>query len=154
MAVTSYMSRAFLKRRETVRDMVALVKNSGIKFDFVAFRGTSGALIAPCVAERLRKPFVMVRKKDGSHAHYEVEIPMVLTEKSEPLNYIVIDDLVSTGDTVKEIEKKLNNEVKERHLALPPTLKGVFLYQPSLWTSLDGVRRILNVPIYALPLGE
>lgn len=65
-------------------------------YDAIALRGLSGALIAPIVAMQLEKNIVAVRKGESSHSQHALE------GRSEA-GYIIIDDLISSGDTVREI---------------------------------------------------
>ena len=68
----------------------------------IAFSGMSGALIAPIVALRLKKPLIMVRKdNDGSHSSLAVE-GVVGSD-----TYIILDDQISTGATVRRIKKHI-----------------------------------------------
>ena len=71
-----------------------------VKFDTIVFRGFSGAIVGPVVALRLRKPWALVRKPgDSSHSDRYVEGDV-------SGDYVIIDDFVSTGDTVKHIISK------------------------------------------------
>lgn len=67
-------------------------------FDSIAFRGMSGALIAPALAVRLRKGMVMVRKDDASsHSSFSVEGNRLASR------YIIVDDFVDSGSTRDQI---------------------------------------------------
>lgn len=70
---------------------------SDLDFDSIAFRGMSGALIAPAVAANLNKNIILVRKNETRYSTLEVEGPI------GPQKYIIIDDFVHTGATVKAI---------------------------------------------------
>jgi adenine/guanine phosphoribosyltransferase-like PRPP-binding protein len=79
-----------------------------LRFDAVAFRGMSGALIGPPVAVRMNKSMIMVRKdNDRSHSSHLVEGDRSVKR------YIILDDFQSTGTTgavivraVKEFQPK------------------------------------------------
>jgi hypothetical protein len=69
-----------------------------ITFDTVAFCGMSGALMAPTIARRMDAGLVLVRKNiESSHAERLAEGDRSGT------NYIIIDDLVDQGGTVRHI---------------------------------------------------
>lgn len=89
-----------LESRKLKRIITAVVKRLypiRHTFDSIAFRGASGALVAPAVAAKLGKHLLLVRKGEGSHSYHQVE-GNVATEK-----YIIIDDIVASGETVEAI---------------------------------------------------
>lgn len=71
--------------------------NSKLVFDSIAFRGMSGALLAPTLAIRLNKQLIMVRKKTETHSGLIVEGNL----KSK--KYIIVDDFIDSGLTVANI---------------------------------------------------
>lgn len=74
------------------------------QFRAVAFRGMSGALIAPEIARRLGKSLTMVRKnKKDCHSSY-------LVEGALGCDYIIVDDCIASGNTVREIQRDIRNE--------------------------------------------
>lgn len=77
-------------RRKAIRDT----------FDGIAFTGLSGALIAAPVAVRLKMPMLAIRKQDGSHSGCAVEGDRLIK------NYIIIDEMVSSGNTIDTIRTK------------------------------------------------
>jgi len=71
-----------------------------VKFDTIVFRGFSGAVVGPVVALRLKKPWALVRKAgDNTHSSHHVEGDV-------SGDYVIIDDFVATGETVKHIVSK------------------------------------------------
>jgi len=89
--------------RGSIRKAVAALQ--GHDFDSVAFRGMSGALIAPSIALVMDKTMLMVRKthsKEDSHSSHSVE------GDTAARRYIIVDDFISTGETAQAIV----NEVK------------------------------------------
>jgi len=92
--------------QKVVRKVCSVIKKSGVEFDSIAFRGFSGALVAPLVACRLKKGFLAVRKhKDNEdcHSSYPVEGAV-----KAHCHYIIIDDIISSGATVWNIVTELN----------------------------------------------
>jgi phosphoribosylpyrophosphate synthetase len=80
----------------------------------------SGALIAPIVAHELNKPIVLVRKpKEDNHSGYPVE-------GVEFKTYIIIDDFIETGATIRSIILALNTASSFKYNN--PELKAVFTY--------------------------
>lgn len=70
------------------------------QFDAIAFRGMSGALLAPILALKTKKSLIMVRKPkgrdeaSGDHSWYRVEGDV------EAKRYLILDDFMCSGNTV------------------------------------------------------
>jgi adenine/guanine phosphoribosyltransferase-like PRPP-binding protein len=104
------------------------------EFDALAVRGLSGLIIAPIVADRMNKTLLIVRKpKDTNHSYRKVE------GDYGAKRYIILDDLVSSGDTVRAIEAAIRKDV--------PTALCLGVYQ-YLYPK-DGVLR--SVPFWDSP---
>lgn len=87
-------------------------------FDSIACCGTSGLIVVPQIAEILDKNIVLVRKKnDKSYSPF-------LIEGSRPYCYIIVDDLICSGNTLQWIK----NIISEEH----PKAKclGIYCYIP------------------------
>jgi adenine/guanine phosphoribosyltransferase-like PRPP-binding protein len=68
------------------------------KFDSIAFRGMSGALIATPVSLALNKPLILIRKEeDVTHSSFKVE------GNKACKRYVILDDFISSGETYKAI---------------------------------------------------
>lgn len=104
----SYMNCVLTPRglREKVEQVVAALEPLAGEFECIAFRGMSGAVVAPPVACRLDKHMLMVRKQDGNHS------PLVVEGPTNLCRYVVVDDLVQTGRTLRTIQRMvaLHNE--------------------------------------------
>jgi adenine/guanine phosphoribosyltransferase-like PRPP-binding protein len=85
----------------TVKQVIKMIKARGLKFDAIACRGVSGLLIAPIVAMRLGKFLIVVRKGEKTHSCYEVE------GDHGAQRYVILDDFIDAGDTVKAITSKI-----------------------------------------------
>lgn len=88
--------------RETVdyavRDLTPLIAG----FDSIAVRGVSGLLVGSPVALALGKPLAVVRKpSEVAHASG------IVNRAHAGNSYIVIDDFVSSGATVREIQLEM-----------------------------------------------
>ena len=72
---------------------------SKIDCDSIAFRGMSGALIAPIVSYITGKNLIMVRKSDdSSHSDFKIE-----TSSTKCKKFVIIDDFISRGKTIDNI---------------------------------------------------
>lgn len=71
------------------------------EFDAIAFRGMSGALVAPSVAAALGKNLLMIRKEQ-SHSDMNVEGFYGITQR-----YVIVDDFISSGETCRTIIAKV-----------------------------------------------
>lgn len=94
------------------------------EFDAIACRGVSGTVVGAAVASRLSKQLIVVRKPDvQSHSEYDVE--------GRPygfFKYIIIDDFVSTGETVREIIRNVEKNPINCWFDDKPICTGVFTY--------------------------
>lgn len=89
------------KRRQAVaRTRVRLSELP--EFDAIAFTGLSGSVIAGAVASAMDKYLYCVRKEgESKHSAYVVEGP------ETGLRYIIIDDFISSGSTVRRVMEKV-----------------------------------------------
>lgn len=97
-----YLILSSHKLRSRSNCIIKRIKESNIKFGAIAYRGHSGALVAPIVATALSKPLILIRK-DGDDRH-----SCRTVEGSEAKTYIIIDDFVYSGDTVQTIIQRLH----------------------------------------------
>lgn len=78
------------------------------EFDGIVCRGTSGLIIAPLLAYEFDKKLLVTRKRgDNSHANAVIE------GAADIEKFIIVDDFVSTGNTLKAI---LNSFEEERNV--------------------------------------
>lgn len=106
------------------RDAVSQTRHriSQLKFDAVAFTGLSGSVIAGAVASEMDKYLYCVRKsEENRHSGYQVEGPMT------GLRYIVIDDFISTGATIKRVI-----ELVAAHTYDKAVCAGVYLWKDNV----------------------
>lgn len=98
--------------KDAIDSTVKAIEKSNIKFDTIACRGISGLLVSPAVCAKLGVPPSIVRKTtEGCHSGYNYEG----LGTGEKINFIVVDDGISTGSTLeKTIEeiKRVNPEAK------------------------------------------
>lgn len=100
MIETAYLDALSAKNLQSyIARMVDLLFTHSHEFDAIAFRGVSGALIAPSVAATLGKELLLVRKpNERAHTYSKVE-----GVKGEAQRYIILDDFISAGSTVNSI---------------------------------------------------
>ena len=106
------------KLRKAVQRCLRVIRKRKLKFDAIAFRGLSGAVVAPMVALALKKTLIAVRK-NRSHG---IKVCGDLGAQS----YLIIDDFISSGETVRKIVTGI-----ERASIDEPTCVGAVLYAAS-----------------------
>jgi adenine/guanine phosphoribosyltransferase-like PRPP-binding protein len=130
----SYFNIALDGRREAVvsRAVRVLAQHSG-DFDSIVATGMSGMSVAPIVAFVLKKQLVVVRKTtDGTHSCDLVE----KDHKKGIRRYVIIDDFVSSGDTVNRVYRQL-----AKHRGAQPV--AIYCYAAQEWNGLRGESRTL-----------
>ena len=88
-----------------------------IYYDSIACCGTSGLMVVPQIAELLNKNIIVVRKKKDGYSDFMVE-------GAATNLYIIIDDLICSGGTVKHIIKNIRRETPRSKCV------GVYCYMP------------------------
>ncbi len=72
-------------------------------YDAIVCCGTSGLMVVPQIAELLKKNIVVVRKDLKGYSKFYVE--GAYTKK-----YIIVDDLICSGDTIRHIIRSIKKE--------------------------------------------
>jgi hypothetical protein len=86
---------------QVVTSLADAIRRRKLDFNAIAFRGMSGALVTPMLCRRLKKGMIVCRK-DSEQSHGKpVEGYLVGG------NYIIVDDFIGSGHTVKEIVKAI-----------------------------------------------
>lgn len=74
------------------------------EFDSIACCGSSGLMVVPQVAELLNKNIVLVRKEqEKRYSNFAIE-------GIAPFRYIILDDLICSGDTIRHIQRTIKDE--------------------------------------------
>jgi len=74
------------------------------EFDSIACCGSSGLMVVPQVAELLNKNIVLVRKEqEKCYSNFAIE-------GVAPFRYIILDDLICSGNTVRHIKRTIKDE--------------------------------------------
>lgn len=117
---TSYLSRVYypVLYKKHVKETIDAVRKYKKKnpVDAIAFTGTSGAAYAYPVSLAVGLPLICVRKPGSQH--YGTGIEGCRNAKS----YIIIDDFISSGATLRRIIKMVKKTSHEAQL------KAIFLY--------------------------
>jgi orotate phosphoribosyltransferase-like protein len=91
-------------RNKVIIDAYTKLSKVDFWFDAIACSGTSGMLVVPQIAELLKKNIIVVRKSK-QHCYSEF-----LIEGPSTKQYIVIDDLICSGNTVRRIINRIKEE--------------------------------------------
>lgn len=120
--VTDYLRRVLepVSFKKTLKALVKRLDKYKDDFDTIVFRGMSGALIGPALAVEMNKQMLLIRKDKQCHSAY-------LCEGNHDLEkYIVVDDLVCTGDTMRAINKEV--QAIGRDVGTTPQFRGLITY--------------------------
>ena len=91
-----------IKLRQLINNAVRSIPNKN--FDSIAFRGMSGAIVAPLIAMKLKKNLIMVRKHEAtSHSVSRVE------GFTKSKRYIIVDDFIESGESAANIYYDVKN---------------------------------------------
>lgn len=131
--------------RLTVDFLIALIKESRVEFDTIAFRGFSGGLVAPTIALALDKHILAIRKPksdENTHSGCYAEGNIGIER------YIIIDDFICTGETIRKIAKEIRRIHHNVCQLPPPKCAAIFCYASSSNYLKYDVTDDLTVPIY------
>lgn len=104
-------------RNKTIIKAICELRKISDQFDSIACCGVSGLMVVPQIAEILNKHIVIIRKPEQSYSNF-------LVEGVAPYKYVIVDDLVCSGDTIKYIKRT----IKEEHTRAECV--GVYCYMP------------------------
>ena len=107
------------ERHRLIIKAVVELRKLTVRFDSIACCGVSGLMVVPQIAELLDKHILVVRK-ETEERYSDFDLEGVIPE-----SYIIIDDLICSGNTVKYIKNTIYEEC--------PRAKcfGVYSYIPS-----------------------
>lgn len=92
------------KRNEIINNAIKDIKEAKLSFDTIACSGVSGMLVAPRISEILNKNIMIIRKENErrySPFQYEGVVPS---------RYIIVDDLICSGKTIRHILKTIRED--------------------------------------------
>lgn len=119
-----------MKMRQT--HAVATFRYKDLQFDSLAFSGMSGALFAPMLARSLGKELIMVRKRADQSRHNPGvnHSPFAVEGFSGCKLYVIVDDTVSMGGTVRHIVTEIKSFAPDAQCV------GIFCYWDWTWKQL------------------
>lgn len=136
--MSSYLGDLLHDPHEVGQRVISRIKQVGLDFEFIAVRGMSGALISGLVAAHFRKSISIVRKPKAVESSHGLRLEGTQVAR----DYIIIDDCIYTGATIRAILTGIGE------LAPESRCMGIFLYLPCgpdyEW-EVEGGR---NIPVY------
>lgn len=109
-------------------------------FQSIAFSGMSGAAMAYPLSLKLNKDLTCVRK---GKSHFSSDLGLNVEGRIEA-KYIIVDDFICTGATIKRILKTLKKD-QRYHGASTPEVVAIYLYASN--GNEVGFNPV-NIPIY------
>lgn len=123
----------------SLRKLHQIQKLPGHRFNVLAGTGHSGLIMGSVLAEKFGVPFITIRKDgDGSHDHRPNpnKVSGYLPAGARSWRYLIIDDLIEYGSTIKTIVSKMNafhkyegEKYTKSSFMLKPKCVGVLLYR-------------------------
>lgn len=114
---------------------------AGVKFDTLVFRGFSGTLVGPATALRLGKRWALIRKQ-GDTAHSSR-----IVEGDNIGDYVIIDDFLDTGHTVRTIAETLSKLTEIRSACV-----GVVFYEQNWCNGAEDARDYWQNKVGTIPI--
>jgi orotate phosphoribosyltransferase len=122
---TCYITSVFepAAQKVVVKELCRLLRDKKFKnVNCIVGCGLSGTPLASIVAHKLGKMLTIIRKGEKAHTSFEIEgIPV-----HDNMRYVIIDDLISSGDTIKRINNVIHKEVYDAEFV------GLLLYHHSV----------------------
>jgi len=105
-------------RNKIIIKAVCELRKISDDFDSIACCGVSGLMVVPQIAELLNKNILIVRKDD------EKRYSEFRSEGVTPFRYVVVDDLICSGATIRHIKNLIRDEYPRARCI------GVYCYLP------------------------
>lgn len=106
------------ERNKMIIKAVCDLRKIESSFDSIACCGSSGLMVVPQIAELLDKNIVLVRKpNEKCYSDFTIE-------GVKPYRYIIVDDLICSGDTIRNITRAIQYEY-EHSICI-----GLYCYMP------------------------
>ncbi len=112
-----------------------------LKFDAIAFTGLSGAGVAFAVSARTGIPLMCVRKARASNHGMRIE-----GTARKVSSYLILDDLISTGETIDRMIKTINKEAYDA--SERPKCVGILLWRESRSSQFEYKNQ--EIPVYSV----
>lgn len=128
-------------RNKVIIKAVCDLRKIADQFDSIVCCGTSGLMVVPQICEILDKHIVVIRKPNTkSYSEF-------LMEGVVPFRYVIVDDLICSGSTIKLIKNTIYEECPKARCI------GVYCYMPeetAYQSTVEGSKlceRDLGVPL-------
>lgn len=105
-------------RNKIIIKAVCDLRKISYTFDSIVCCGTSGMMVVPQIAELLNKNITLVRKGEKCYSDF-------IVEGVAPFRYIIIDDLICSGNTVRHIKNKIKDDFPRA------ICTGIYCYIPN-----------------------
>lgn len=105
-------------RNKVIIKAVCDLRKISNQFDSIVCSGVSGLMVVPQIAELLNKHIVVIRKPDEKCYS---DFPM---EGVTPYRYVIVDDLICSGSTIKHIKNTIHEDCPKASCV------GVYCYIP------------------------
>jgi orotate phosphoribosyltransferase len=105
------------ERNRIIIKAVCDLRKIANEFDTIACCGVSGMMVVPQIAELLDKHILIVRKDEKRYSEFR-------SEGVAPFKYVVVDDLICSGATIKHINNVIHDEYPRAKCI------GVYCYLP------------------------
>lgn len=123
-------------RNKVIINAYTYLSKIDIWYDAIACCGTSGLIVVPQITELLKKNLIVVRKDTNGYSDFLVEGPYAH-------QYIIVDDLICSGNTVKRIINEIQSEYPKSKCV------GIYTYMPeecAYRTAPELCKRDLGIP--------
>jgi hypoxanthine phosphoribosyltransferase len=112
--------------KREIMNAVDVLRDFREDFDTIAISGLSGLLYGAPLAYLLNKPLMVVRKKQDVTTHGAKRL-----EGNYGLRrYLVVDDTICTGDTLRYIVENIGNSIPEARCVGLYTFDTDYIYKP------------------------
>lgn len=132
-----YLDRIFNNLGQLVDQIANVLKD--VEHDTIVGTGLSGTMVVPMLAWVTGKQFAIVRKGEPNHSYIDVEGKI-------GHKWVFVDDLISTGDTLKRVFYAINDNVAKRNIAY---YQDISLYRgplPQLVAIYEYYDQLLSLP--------
>lgn len=121
-----YFSRAVDRKTRAKAVKWLQDKLKDVDFDTIVVRGHSGVAMGSVIAHVMDKNLIIIRKPDeDAHSHEVAEYGDEVLRGRNRMKFIIIDDCVDSGETIKQIHEGFKKAFPRRR----PIFKGLYLYQ-------------------------
>ena len=131
----THLSKAIINVEYNIDSALDTIKKGNLDFTSIAVIGVSGTIFGSIVAYKLGVPLAVIRKsrvKTASIFNIECEDLSFLKK------YLVIDDLVDTGKTMKYLRRKIRESFYKTYNEYP-FCAGIYLYDKNVLVTSDSV---------------